>query len=322
MPRISYTASKFGRHWGSTLHGRHQLNVTWSELVWAAMTMGKPGVAFLLAHGWHSISDLVVRSHTVYANLSESGRFIEKSTLYSGLDPTEKSGISYFMGMLAAKVMGHRLLDVPWFFHLSMLNALGGTASLKGNSEPDLIGLRRNREWIVAEAKGRTWRHSKSAMDAAKQQTRQLRKINGKYPSLRVAVQASFNPKLNWEIEDPEEFDDNDRDLQFNVENVLGMYYSASLAAIEKGQEIAIGNRKFIVRELSEVGVSIGIDREVVTRLADETMSQAPNVFGYGAESKMHQQEFSVFPDGLAIALDERWSASRMSLDPWSRRNG
>lgn len=322
MPRIPYTASKFGRHWGPKLYGRHQLNLTWNELVWAAMTMGKPGVAFLLAHGWHSISDLVVRSHTVYANLSENGRFIEKSSLYSGLDPTEKSGVSYFMGMLAAKVMGHRLLDVPWFFHLSMLNALGGTASLKGNSEPDLIGLRSNREWIVAEAKGRTWGHSKSAMEAAKKQTRQLRKINGQYPSLRVAVQASFSPKLHWAIEDPEEFDDNARDLQFNVENVLAMYYSASLSAIEQGQDRAIGNRKFIVRELPEIGVSIGIDREVVARLDERTMSQAPNAFVEGAESQLHQQEFVIFPDGLAIALDDRWSESRMSLDPWSRRNG
>lgn len=286
------------------------------------MTMGKPGVAFLLAHGWHSISDLVVRSHTVYANLCENGRFIEKSTLYAGLDPTEKSGVSYFMGMLAAKVIGHRLLNVPWFFHLSMLNSLGGTATLKGNSEPDLIGLRSNREWIVAEAKGRTWGHSKSAMEAAKKQTRQLRKINGQYPSLRVAVQASFSTKLRWAIEDPDEFDDNARDLQFDVENVLGMYYSASLSAIEQGEERAIGNRRFIVRELPEIGVTIGIDREAVVRLEERTMSQAPHSFVEAAEFQLHQQEFVIFPDGLAIALDDRWSESRMSLDPWSRRNG
>tara|TARA_R100000656_G_scaffold110474_1_gene82452 strand:- start:644 stop:1612 length:969 start_codon:yes stop_codon:yes gene_type:complete len=322
MLRIPYTASKFGRHWGQRLKGDHQLNLTWNELVWAAMTMGKPGVAFLLAHGWHSISDLVVRSHTVYANLCENGQFIEKSTLYAGLDPTEKSGVSYFMGMLAAKVMGHRLLNVPWFFHLSMLNSLGGTVSLKGKSEPDLIGLRNNKEWVIAEAKGRTWAHSKSAMEAAKKQTRQIRKINGQYPSLRVAVQASFSPSLRWAIEDPEEFDDNARDLQFDIEDLLAKYYSASLSAIEKGQERTIGKRKFIVRELPEIGVSIGIDREARVRLNERTMSQALNSFAEGAEFKLHQQEFVIFPDGLAIALDDRWSESLMSLDPWSRKSG
>mgnify|MGYP007088122501 CR=1 FL=1 len=156
------------------------------------MTMGKPGVAFLFSHGWHSVSDLVVRSHTVYANLRGSSKYIEKSSLYAGLDPTEKSGVSYFMGMVAAKVLGARLLDTPWLFHVSLIQALGGSVVLKAKSEPDLVGLRRNRQWIVAEAKGRTWGYSASVMTAAKQQTRQLRTINGQYPSLRVAIQASL----------------------------------------------------------------------------------------------------------------------------------
>lgn len=321
MPRIPYTASKFGRHWGRALSGCHHMNLTWNELVWAAMTMGKPGIAFLLTHDWHSVSDLVVRSHTVYANLCENARYIEKSSLYAGLDPTEKSGVSYFMGMLAAKVMGARLLDVPWLFHLSMIDALGGTAALNSNSEPDLIGLRSNKEWVVAEAKGRTWGHSKSAMASAKNQTRQLRTINGQYPSLRVAVQASFNPRLHWAIEDPEEFDDSSRDLQFDVEDVFAMYYSAPLSAIDKGQERAIGERKFIVRELPEIGISIGIDQEAIGRLKERTISQAPGSFLEGSGFQL-QQEFVIFSDGLAIALDDRWAEPRMNLDPWLRRNG
>lgn len=141
MPIIPYTASNFGRHWGGTLSGGHNLNLTWNAIVWAAITMGKPGVAFLLAHGWHSVSDLVVRSHTVYANLCGGSKYIEKSGLYADLDPTEKSGVSYFMGMIAAKLMGIRLLDTPWLFHLSMIKVLGGSVVLKSQSQPDLIGL-------------------------------------------------------------------------------------------------------------------------------------------------------------------------------------
>src|SRR6266568_4288374 len=69
MPVVAYNASKFGGHWGSALAGSHSLSISWNELVWAAITIGKPGVAFLLAHGWHSVSDLIVRAHMVYANL-------------------------------------------------------------------------------------------------------------------------------------------------------------------------------------------------------------------------------------------------------------
>lgn len=157
MPVVPYTARSFATHSGPALTGQHDLHMSWNEIVWAAMTVGKPGVAYLLAHGWHSVADLVVRSHMIYANLGQDRSYVEKSSLYAELDPTEKSGVSYFMGMVAAKVLGARFLRTPWPFHLSMIKALGGKVSLQGNSQPDLIGLRSDGRWIVAEAKGRTW---------------------------------------------------------------------------------------------------------------------------------------------------------------------
>lgn len=323
MPLVPYTASRFPKHWGSALDGRHKLWLSWHEIVWAAITMGKPGVAFLLAHGWHSVSDLVVRSHTIYANLRESALYLERSSLYTGLDPTEKSGVSYFMGMVAAKILGARLLDTPWLFHVSMVNSLGGSLSLNCKSQPDLIGLRRNREWVVAEAKGRTWGYSASAMAAAKRQTRQLRSINGQFPSLRVAVQASFSPNLEWAIEDPEDFEEEAPDLQFDLEGAMEMYYSAPTAAVAGGQIRRLRQREFLVRELPEIGVTIGIDRDVRDRLQNHAMST-----GEGARVQDPSREpqpdsdFFVFTDGLAIALDARWAQQRMSSDPRGRRDG
>src|SRR5688572_12324995 len=107
MPVVTYSASNFGPRWGSALRGQHSLAISWHELVWAAMTVGKPGIALLFGHGWHSISDLVVRVHSVYANLKGAHGEYEKSSLYGALDPTEKSGVSYSMGMIAAKVLCH-----------------------------------------------------------------------------------------------------------------------------------------------------------------------------------------------------------------------
>src|ERR1035437_2264534 len=194
MPIIPYRASSFGSHWGAALTGSHLLRVTWEELVWSAVTVGKPGTAYLLAHGWHSISDVIVRSHTVYANLRQASGYCEKSSLYDDLDPTEKAATSYFMGMMAAKIICARLLQTPWLFHLSMFHALGGITMLDGKSQPDLIGLNQRGDWIIAEAKGRTNGYSAAAMNAAKAQTRKLRQINGTLPTLRVAVQAHFSP--------------------------------------------------------------------------------------------------------------------------------
>jgi hypothetical protein len=159
-------------------------------------------------------------------------------------------------------------------------------------------------------------------MGTAKEQTRQLRSINGKVPSLRVAIQASFNPRLQWAIEDPDEFDNDAPDLQVDTEKVMEMYYSAVTLTTDNGQSRFIGNRKFIVRELPEIGVTIGIDHEVRNRLTERTMSRIEQPLSPEQTIEPHLDgEFSVFSDGLAISLDERWTEGRMAQDPLLRHN-
>lgn len=321
MPKVQYTASSFGKHWGPKLSGKHNLDLTWNEILWAAMTMGKPGIAYLLSHGWHSVSDLIVRSHTVYANLREVSSRVYKSSLYSGLDPTEKSGVSYFLGMMGAKILGHRLLDTPWLFHVSMIDALGGSVDLKGKSEPDLVGLRKNRDWIVAEAKGRTWGHSKSAMNKAKLQTRQVRRVNGQFPALRAAIQASFNPRLQLAIHDPDEFDEDAGDMDFDLASAMDMYYSAPMAAIEGGELRDIGGREFYARELAEIGVTIALDSEVHKQLRERSMGDGQlAAITPDLSQDIQDSGFVSFDDGLAVSVDHRWSEDRMTLDPIQRR--
>ena len=219
--------------------------------------MGKPGVAFLLAHGWHSVSDWIVRSHTVYAHLGLIHGTVQKGRLYIQSDAHyEKCGISYFLGMLSAKILSARLLDVPWLFHVSMIGAIGGSITLKGKSEPDLIGGCGVMDWVVAEAKGRSFGYSSSAMTAAKLQTQQVRQINGSYPGLRVAVQAFFRPDLQWAIEDPDEIDTEAPDMAFDVSKALDSYYSAPIATLTRGRIRKLAGN-FIARTIPEVGITV-----------------------------------------------------------------
>jgi hypothetical protein len=284
------------------------------------MTVGKPGVAYLLSHGWHSVSDLIVRSHTIYANLRQSSAYIEKSSLYKALDPSEKSGVSYFMGMVAAKILADRLLDTPWLFHVSMLKTLGGSVDLLGKSQPDLVGLRKKRDWIVVEAKGRTGRHNPYAMSVAKLQTRQLRKVNGQYPSVRVAIQASFATQLEWAIEDPDEFDEDAKDIEFGISDALRMYYSSTLAASEQGDVRLIGGREFLVSEIKDIGVTVGIDTSTRARVLDNTLEFGGEIPSVKSSIEGKSDQFVIFPDGIAVLLDERWTEERMCLSPTARR--
>ena len=325
MPRIAYTASNFAGHWGPRLTGTHAIQISWPELIWAAVTMGKPGVSYLLAHGWHSASDIIVRSHTVYANLQQvASRHIEKSSLYTALDPTEKGATSYFIGMMAAKIVAARLLDTPWLFHLSMFDTLGGHAVLLGKSQPDLIGLNRARGWVVVEAKGRTNGYSASAALAAKEQTRQLRQINGVPPVLRVAVQAYFSPQLEFAIDDPEEFADDAEDIKIDLKQAVTRYYSFIESATRDTPDTRlIGKREFSFYTLGDIGVSIGIDNTTATKIRTGTpervVEEPPDTPSLKTTDASLTQ---VFPDGIAISLDDRWSMARMTRDPTTRASG
>lgn len=322
MPCIRYHASNFAPRYGTALAGSQNLTVTWSELVWAAITVGKPGLAHLLSYGMHSISDMIVRSHTVYANLRQTYSYIEKSALYENLDPTEKGAASYFLGMMATKIICARLLDTPFVFHLSMLKTLGGTAVLYTKSQPDLIGLDRAGNWVVAEAKGRTNGFSPDAMGKAKVQTRQLRKINGSYPSLRVGIQAYFSPELNFAVSDPDEYEEDAADIEFDLRAAIHDYYSYVLGSSKAARvtRLVLG-REYQFRAIEETGVSIGIDTETLKRLEQD--GDLKESFGYKPSKAVISDDGQgtvAFPDGLAVSLDQRWSENRMRQDPRDRR--
>jgi hypothetical protein len=284
--------------------------------------MGKPGAAYLLAHGWHSVSDWVVRSHTVYANLRETTHHIRKSDLYESLDPTEKGGVSYFIGMMAAKIVGTRLLDTPWLFHLSMLDSLGGEATLVDKSQPDLIGLNRRRDWLVVEAKGRTHGYSGGAMVAAKLQTGKLRQINGANPAARIAVQAFFAPRLSLAIEDPDDPTEDAIDVKFDVRTPVNRYYELARAATRDTGDIRkIRGREFLFRYVEDVGVSVGLERQTAESLdSADSLQDAPQTVDDLQPGRDEEQSVSVFADGIAISLDPRWSSDRMRRNPRARR--
>jgi hypothetical protein len=74
---------------------------------------------------------------------------------YDGLDPSEKSAVSYFVGLTVAKLLAHRLLDVPWLMHLDVYRR-DLQPVLHGGGKPDLVGQNGAGQWVAIESKGRT----------------------------------------------------------------------------------------------------------------------------------------------------------------------
>jgi len=321
--RIPYIATNFPSGSSAALVGNRHLTTSWTDIVWAAVTAGKPGASHLLAHRWHSLADLVVRTHAVYANLQQRGQQIDRSPLYDSLDPTEKGATSYFLGMAMAKLFAAPLFATPWLFHVSMASGLGTTLSFKrgSKSQPDLIGQTTSGEWIIVEAKGRTNGLDANTLKKAKAQTRMIRTVNGHAPTLRVALQVYFADCLRVCVDDQDGSDPEAVDLHLDVDAAFGRYY-AFVEAITAGSPSRenVRQRDFETVFDADSGITIGVESELLNDVA-AGRSDRIRARRTGQRSKRVEGEDGaiIYPDSLLVRLDPRWSSSLMSLEPDAR---
>ncbi len=92
---------------------------TWSDLTWAAVTVGKPNLGEVLRYGVYSWYEIVYRAFMLYANLVQTpGNRLKQSLPYRRLEPSEKGAVSYFMGLTAAKLFCAWHIGIPWLMHL------------------------------------------------------------------------------------------------------------------------------------------------------------------------------------------------------------
>lgn len=102
------------------------LPVSWPCLIRAAITVGASPVSL----GTHPrpLVELCWRAALVGANLEHdaSADRWRKAAAYKRLDPSEKSAVSYFLGMTQAKITSEMLLGVPYLVHLDAVLALLG----------------------------------------------------------------------------------------------------------------------------------------------------------------------------------------------------
>ena len=117
--RIEYEAENFPPSLG--VNGSGYLDVSWDDLVWAAVTIGRPGRAYLFQHGASSVYEAIFRCSLVRMALEQRGArstWFTRTPAFKALDPTEKGAVSYFLGMVLCKLFAHKVLNTPWLLHL------------------------------------------------------------------------------------------------------------------------------------------------------------------------------------------------------------
>lgn len=284
-----------------------QLSISSSKLCWAAITVGRPGKAAVKSFGQYSVFEALYRWNMVRAALevdSPSCRF-RNSNLFDALDPTEKGGVNFYLGMIFAKIAAQDLLGIPWLVHFGTMTKNHYIPKSKGKSSPDLLGYScKTKKWNVFEAKGKVGGYSKKLMKKAKDQANNLTTVDGNPCGFYVGTQLYRNSvkQLEFAWEDPPPDENNPIALATNRD--LWRRYYAVAYSIYKAQTIDDGAIS------ASLGFKIGFAPEAmdfIRALEDPKVSFA-NEFGRlsdwsAARHKEPDGEFQL--DGIAVRVHE-----------------
>ena len=203
--RIPYESESFPH--GTVQNGTAELSVTWDDILWAAVTVGRPNRYSVFRHGNASIYEALFRLSLTRMALEQhtpTDIYLQRTNAAKTLDPTEKGAVSYFLGMTFCKLFATKLLNTPWLLHLDVFRPELDPV-LAERSRPDLVGEESwSRRWHAFECKGRVRPPDATAMGKAKSQARRLISVKGTPCSMHIGAIAYFrSDKLHFYWRDP-----------------------------------------------------------------------------------------------------------------------
>ena len=170
------------------VNGASTLTTTWDDLLWAAITVGRPNRQYVFRHGLASAYEALFRLSLIRMALEESGTRntrLRRTSAARILDPSEKGAVNYFLGLAICKLFAAQLLNVPWMLHLDVFRPRLNLV-LTGRSRPDLIGEIVGGGWVALECNGRLSAPDAGTKVKAKAQAQRVVSVNGTVPSLRI----------------------------------------------------------------------------------------------------------------------------------------
>jgi hypothetical protein len=306
MLQIPYETEAFP---ASTIaNGTADLAVTWDDILWAAVTVGRPNRQYVFRHGAASMYEPVFRWSLVRMALEQSGpraSRLRRTTAARMLDPTEKGAVNYFLGMTFCKLFSAKLLNTPWLLHLDVFRPALNPV-LTGRSRPDLVGREhRSARWHAFECKGRISPPDAATKIKAKDQAQRLVSVNGTPCMLHVgAVTYLRGDTLHFYWRDPPP--ENERGINIRLGGDAWMhYYEPVLEAVRRTDSEALRRDHGTLVAIDGADVRVGIHPVVAKYLVDRQWERAQHA---ASEAKGAIAHDGYQPDGLKVVAGESWT--------------
>ena len=193
---------------GPVRNGTGILSVSWDDIIWAALTVGRPNRHYVFQHGQASLYEALFRLSAVRMTIEQRtpmARGFRRTNAAKSLDPSEKGAINYFLGLTLCKLFADKVLRTPWLLHLDVFRDRLNPTLMSGRSRPDLVGLSLDGDWMAMESKGRASKPTTKDRGKAKKQAKRISSINGVPVDWRIGGFAFFdNDLLRFHWIDPQ----------------------------------------------------------------------------------------------------------------------
>ncbi len=218
---------------------------------------------------------------------------------YSHLESSEKTNLSFWLGMTFAAIAAAELLDVPRLIHATHQHGLI-RANPNSRRLADLVGQDSQNRWHVVEAKARQRKATAKDRQDWKQQAQTVGSINGTAVSTQSYCFTQVQSRLESELVDPPGGDETNLKLKISSKEFSENYYQPFLEFLEPSSSTqTVGGRTARVRMIAYDPVAsqylhIGLDEEVHSCLT--LTEQLPEVIESHEDNNMY-----IGTDGIAV---------------------
>ncbi|TBF35225.1 hypothetical protein ELG88_08355 [Rhizobium leguminosarum] len=303
MPRIEVETAAFPPSYG--LGAYEQISATWEDIVWAAITVGRPNIHYVFRYGRPSLYEALFRLSMIRMALEQARPYqyypLRRTAAFKALDPTEKGAVNYFLGMVFCKLFAATHLDIPWLLHVDVFKDQLNASFLTGRSRPDLVGQDvTGTAWGAFESKGRASNPSAQDRLKAKDQARRILSVDGIICAPLVASFTYFRgDTLKMICEDPEGRDSGER-LR-SGDGQWEHYYRAALALAEIDSEEATED----LQRRDELDLIVEIHPKILHLLREGAWAAAHDA-SVGLRDIFDVEGFK--PDGIKVTTGDSWS--------------
>ena len=297
--KISYESEDFPK--GLIQEPTGALDLNWSDLLWAALTVGRACWTDVWKHGSSSDYEAIFRCSLVKmaVTTANAGKWLHPTATFRNMDPSEKAAVNYFLGMIVCKLFATELLNTPWLLHLDVYHPVLHPVR-RGKSRPDLVGqqLGKQDSWRAFECKGRFRLHDTTKDKAKAQATALVSVVSGTgrvICDLHVGAITRFQRDvLNFFWRDPEPNPDgSDNELVLSLPQGAWRYYYAPITNA--------------IRFAAFAG-----EGEPVRNLSDPTVREIMLLSG---ERPLHFREIDIYlgvhPSIAELLFSESWDAAQ-----------